>query len=137
LKRVKVALTIFFGLLLAVVVMLAIIRSFLIHGYPLVAGGYESSPKRSFTAKALAIVERPFFGNDRRYYRFELLKGGPDGPILKSVTMEPIAGEEFRMPRSSLAFPIQWSDDSHSVIFAAQGVELILHNPEIMPKGNP
>jgi hypothetical protein len=100
--------------------------------YPINAGGGLASPHGHFTARSLAIVERPFLGKEHRYYRFELREGGPNngqyGRVLKEVTMEPIPGEEFLMPRGSPAFSIRWSDDETEVTFSDQGIALTLQS---------
>jgi len=97
---------------------------------PIIAGGGQVAPNGLLTARSLAIVERPFLGKEHRYYRFELREGGPNngnyGRILKEVTMEPLSGEEFRMPRAAPAFPLKWSDDNTAVTFSAQGIDLTL-----------
>lgn len=102
---------------------LAVGRCFVILGYPLVGGGHEYNKAANLTAKSLAIIERPFWGREKRYYRFELREGRHNGTLLRSLIVQPIQGEDFRMPRGGPAFPIRWNENG-SVSFEAQGVQI-------------
>jgi hypothetical protein len=104
-----------------------ILRYFATAGYPIVGGGSQTSPDGRITANSFAIVERPFWGKEHRYYRFELVEGGPGGRVLKFVIMEPLPGEDFRMPRRSPAFPAKWSGDFKAATFSGQGMDLTLY----------
>ena len=118
------------GLLLVTVFLLLImtwsaLRIYKMQGYPLVAGGFIRSPDKTATAKALAIIERPFWGKEKRYYRFELIRGDASGTVVSSIEIQPIPNEPFRMPRGGPAFPITWQT-SGDVTFSGEQFELTL-----------
>lgn len=101
------------------------LRIYRMQGYPLVAGGYIRSPDKTATAKALAIIERPFWGKEKRYYRFELIKGDASGAVVSSIEIQPLPNEPFRMPRGGPAFPVIWQT-SGDVTFRGEQFELTL-----------
>jgi hypothetical protein len=104
------------------------LRLYKTQGYPLVAGGFIRSPDNMATAKALAIIERPFWGEEKRYYRFELIDGGAEGAVVTSVELLPLLNEPFRMPRGGSAFPVTWQTNG-DVTFNGSQFELRLKAP--------
>lgn len=111
--------------ILGAICLLAVGRYFAVQGYPLERGGYEYSDDKTRTALALAIVEQPYFGKARRYYRFELREGKSDGRLLSEHATGFVPTEGFRAPRDGPAWPVSWNEDG-SITFANGKVEITL-----------
>jgi hypothetical protein len=114
------------AIVLASALMWMLLRYYALSSYPLIRGGNSYSPDRAMTARALAILDVSFFGKEHRYYRFELVDGDSSGRVLRTVTVEALPGEEFRMFRGQPAVPSKWNEDASAVTFFGQGIELTL-----------
>ena len=89
--------------------------------YPIGGGQYRESPDKKFTASASSMIDRFFFGGERRYYEFEI-EAGSRHQIRRMVIDEPPEGMiEWREDGS-----IEWQADSSSVTYSFRGTKLIL-----------
>jgi len=90
--------------------------------YPLGAGQYQASPDGRYEAHASTMRDEDFWGNKRDYYELSVLDKSSREAV-RTIRMDPIPGTPmFRMYRDERV--ITWSDDSKSVSFAFQGIEL-------------
>jgi hypothetical protein len=89
--------------------------------YPMGGGQYRESPDKKFTASASSMIDRFFFGGERRYYEFEIAAGSRH-EIRRIVIDEPPEGMiDWRDGGS-----IEWEADSSSVTYSFRGTKLIL-----------
>jgi hypothetical protein len=74
------------------------------------------------------MTDKEFWGEERHYYEFSVRRQGEmraEGAI-RTVRMDHLPGEE-PFPMYSDRKIITWAEDSESVTFRFQGVELTLH----------
>jgi len=112
--------------------------------YPLGGGQYLVSPDGTLQADAFALTEVDFWGGERDYYEFTIRPAGKysSDSVLKCVRMDRLPGQPFFCMRGEQKI-ISWAQDSKSVTFAFQGIELTLHveqdktsEPKPVPSGS-
>ena len=123
-------------LAIAVVIAVLIIGGMLIGGtvvwrwiqvlpYPMGGGQYQASPNGRYEAHAFDMHDEDFWGNERDYYELYVLEKA-SGKRIRRIRMDPIPGEPvFFMRRKQHV--IAWAEDSKSVTFSFQGIELKIH----------
>ncbi|HUT90309.1 MAG TPA: hypothetical protein VMY37_12485 [Thermoguttaceae bacterium] len=123
--RTKVALAVIIVVLVLAVVLLAgaIVRRWIrVLPYPMGEGQYQASPHGRYEAHAFDMHDEDFWGNERDYYELSVLDKSSRKPI-RTVRMDPIPGEpRFRMYGEEQV--ITWPEDSKSVTFSFQGIEV-------------
>jgi len=116
---------------IAVLVLLgvgAMWRAFSVSIYPIGGGQYMDSPDGKHTAHADSLYYKDFWGYERSYYEFSIRPKGElrASEAIKTVRMDHIEGQpEFPMRGDERI--IKWSEDSNSVTFAFQGIELTMN----------
>ncbi|MFC1601474.1 hypothetical protein ACFL34_03915 [Candidatus Sumerlaeota bacterium] len=88
-------------------------------------GQYLESPDDKYEAHAMTMTYLDIWANTKRYYDFYVTpKGGVDGrDYIKFVRMEHLPGRP-PFPMRGGDKIITWAEDSKSVSFAFQGIEL-------------
>jgi hypothetical protein len=89
--------------------------------YPMGEGQYKESPDKRFTAQASSLVDRRYFGGERRYYEFTI-EAGNRQRVRRIVIDEPPEG--MMGWRSDGA--ISWAADGSAVTFSFKGTLLTL-----------
>ena len=90
--------------------------------YPLGSGQYQVSPDGRYEAHASEMHDEGFWGSERDYYELSVLDKSSHKSI-RTVRMDPIPGEPM-LPMRSDQQVIAWAEDSKSVTFSLQGIEL-------------
>ena len=89
--------------------------------YPMGGGQLKESPDKRFTAHALSLTNRHFFGGERRYYKFTI-ENDSGHRVRRIVIDEPPEGMIGWRSEGT----IQWAADSSAVTYTFKGTQLIL-----------